>query len=141
MFMNDVSILVRQMRVFAERTMSDTDVGFPEQIVIMYLAGREVSNQDQIARFFDIDKGAIAKTIAKLEAKGLVHSKVNERNRREKTLSLSPEAHVVIKRMKETLLLWEEQIYEGITDEERHALERTMERMARNSHAMIEKGN
>lgn len=141
MFMNDVSILVRQMRVFAERTMSDTDVGFPEQIVIMYLAGREASNQDQIARFFDIDKGAIAKTIAKLETKGLVRSKVNERNRREKALSLSPDAHSVIKRMQETLRLWEEQIYEGITDEERRAVERTMERMAKNSHTMIKKGN
>ncbi len=141
MFMNDASILVRHMRVFAERSMADTGLGFPEQIVIMYLAGCETSNQEQIARFFDIDKGAIAKTIAKLEAKDLVESKVNEQNRREKTLSLTPEAHRVIERMGNALRDWETQVYAGIGDKDRRIVEQSIALMAKNSHAMIEKGN
>ena len=70
--MNDISIIVRHMRVFAERCMADEGLGFPEQLVIMCLAARKTSNQEQVASYLDIDKGAVAKTVAKLEAKGLV---------------------------------------------------------------------
>ena len=90
MFMNDISIIVRHMRVFAERRMAEEGLGFPEQLVIMCLAASGTSNQERIASFLDIDKGAVAKTVAKLEAKGLVDGRTNEDNRREKILSLSP---------------------------------------------------
>ena len=76
--MNDLSIIVRHMRVFAERCMADEGLGFPEQLVIMCLAARKTSNQEQVASYLDIDKGAVAKTVAKLEAKGLVDAQPNE---------------------------------------------------------------
>ena len=96
--MNDISIIVRHMRVFAERCMADEGLGFPEQLVIMCLAARKTSNQEQVASYLDIDKGAVAKRVAEL-----VDAQPNEENRREKLLSLSPAGRQAIERMAEAL--------------------------------------
>lgn len=141
MFMNDLSIIVRHMRVFAERCMGDTSLGFPEQIVLMYLTGNDGSNQEQIVRFFELDKGAIAKTVAKLEAKGLVVSRINENNRREKTLSLTPEAQRILEHMREALTIWQDRVFQGIDPESKRITEESVARMAKNSHLMIEGKN
>lgn len=140
MFMSDLSIINRRMRVYAERSLADTGLGFPEQLVIMYLAGQEASNQEQIARFLEIDKGAVAKTVAKLESKGLVESAVNERNRREKTLRLSPAAQPVIVRMRQVLGEWETRVYDGVLPGDRRIVEESVARMAQNSQAMLKEG-
>ena len=137
--MNDISIIVRHMRVFAERCMADEGLGFPEQLVIMCLAARKTSNQEQVASYLDIDKGAVAKTVAKLEAKGLVDAQPNEENRREKLLSLSPAGRQAIERMAEALATWEEGVFDGVDRQDRLAVERTVAQMARNSHVMIRK--
>lgn len=141
MLMNDLSIIVRHMRVYAERSLADTGLGFPEQLVIMCLAGRETSNQEHIARFLEIDKGAVAKTVAKLEAKGLVESKVNEQNRREKTLSLSPAAQPVIERMAEALAAWQDAMHAGIDPDDQRVFEACAARMAQNSNELLREAN
>lgn len=141
MLMNDLSIIVRHMRVYAERSLADTGLGFPEQLVIMCLAGSGTCNQEHIARFLEIDKGAVAKTVAKLETKGLVESKVNEQNRREKTLSLAPAAQPVIERMGEALAAWRERLHEGIDPDDRRIFEACAARMAQNSNELLKEVN
>lgn len=139
MFMSDVSVIVRHMRVFSERCLCDTGVGYPEQIAVMYLSKYEPTSQDQLVRLIGIDKGAIAKTIAKLQTKGFVHSTVNKLNRREKTLTLTKEGHALLARLGDALALWEQEVYRGITSEERLIIEKSMALMAQNSQAMIER--
>ena len=107
----------------------------------MYLAGNDGSNQEQIARFFELDKGAIAKTVAKLETKALVVSKVNDNNRREKTLSLTPEAQRILEHMGEALTMWQDRVFQGIDAESKRITEESIARMAKNSHLMIEGKN
>ena len=82
MFMSDISIIVRRMRTQAEHAMGGLEVGFPEQLVLMFLHSHGPSNQEAIVSALGVDKGAIAKTIAKLEAKDLVTRQVNPRNKR-----------------------------------------------------------
>lgn len=132
MFMKEISFIVRQMRVFAERNMTQYDLGFPEQLILMYLSERESSNQEQIARYLSIDKGAIAKTIAKLEKKNLVSSKTNVQDRREKTVALTPTAYSLLEKMEEVFADWEDRAYQGIEGQEKHALEQTIAVMAKN---------
>lgn len=85
--MSDISIIVRKMRTFAERNMAHRGIGFPEQLVLMSLLANGESNQESIAAEHGIDRGAITKTLAKLEAKGLVTRKVNSKNKREKIVA------------------------------------------------------
>lgn len=136
--MNDLSILVRQMRVYADRRFSKTESSFSEQLVLMYLIGHGPSSQMQVANGLKVDKGSIAKTIAKMEEKGFVSTKVNEKNRREKTISLAPGSSTTVDLMSEVLRDWEEGINEGIDPEDRKTFVCVLKRMVANSSAMIE---
>lgn len=136
--MNDLSILVRQMRVYADRRFSKTGSSFSEQLVLMYLIGHGPSRQMQVSNGLKIDKGAIAKTIAKMEEKGFISTEVNEKNRREKIISLAPGSSTAVDLMSEVLRDWEEKINEGIDPEDRETFVCVLKRMVANSSAMIE---
>lgn len=136
--MNDLSILVRQMRVYADRRFSKTESSFSEQLVLMYLIGHGPSSQMQVANCLKVDKGSIAKTIAKMEEKGFVSTEVNEKNRREKVISLAPGSSTTVDLMSEVLRDWEEKINEGIAPEDRKTFVCVLKRMVANSSAMIE---
>jgi len=135
--MNDISIVVRKMCVFAERSMAEEHIGFPEQVILMYLQGQGPSSQGQIACFFELDKGTISKTLNKMEQKGLITRVVNEQNKREKIVETTPAAERVIMRMPAVLHAWEEGVYRGISPEEIEVMERCIERMARNANEMV----
>lgn len=132
MFMSDVSIIVRKMRTAAEHGQSSSGVGFPEQLVMMCLNAHGPSNQEGIAAFLDIDKGAVAKTIAKLEEKGLVSRRTNPSNRRENKVVLQPAAKDVLADMRDSYRDFETRMFAGLSEEERDQLERLVALVARN---------
>lgn len=133
MFMADVSIIVRRMRVQSDRAMSDLGVGFPEQSVLMILRAYGAANQDAIASRLGIDKGAVAKTIAKLEEKSLVERAVNPKNKREKIVETTPQAEQVMKAMEETLKDMETMFFDGFSDEEIKTTTSLLARIAQNA--------
>lgn len=118
MFLSDISIVVRKMRTFAEKSLSEYDLGFPEQLVLMHLTAHGTSNQESIAASLDIDKGAITKTIAKLEAKGYVVRELNPNNRREKIVALTNNAQPAINALKQSFDSLQETIFKGLSAEE-----------------------
>ena len=137
MFMNDLSILVRQMCVFTERRLGDLGMGFPELVVIMYLSETGSCKQERIARHFEVDKGAISKTIAKLESKGYITREVNQQSRREKLVSLSACADPVIHRMRAELASWSDHVFADIPEDQRETALAVLAQMAANSSAMM----
>lgn len=135
--MNDISIVVRKMCIFAERNMSEDHLGFPEQIILMYLKGQGPSSQEQMACFFELDKGAVSKTLNKMEQKGLITRVVNAQDKREKIVEITPAAEQAIGRMSEVLSTWEHGVYEGISAEEAEITNRCVQRMAENANKMV----
>lgn len=138
--MRDISTVMRRMRVFGERRLAQHDLGFAEQLVIMYLAMKGESNQEAVARHFSLDKGSIAKTVAKLEARGLLVRKVSESDRRAKTLSLTPEAFALIDEMGAVSAELHEGMYAGLGAEEVAQFEATLAKIAENIVGMTERG-
>lgn len=132
MFMSDISIIVRKMRIAAERSQSSSGVGFPEQLVLMCLKTHGSSNQERIAAFLDIDKGAVAKTIAKLEKKKLVARETNPNNRRENKVVLQPAAEDVLAELHSSYKDFETTLLAGFSKEEKKQLEHLVARAAHN---------
>lgn len=132
MFMSDISIIVRKMRTFAERSLAEYELGFPEQLVLMYLTAHGTSNQESIATSLDIDKGAITKTIAKLEAKGYVARELNPQNRREKIVVLTEEAAPVVEALKRSFANLQEVLFKGLTANDVLQMSNSLERVAKN---------
>ena len=132
MFMSDVSIIVRKMRLIAEMRLSEFDIGFPEQLVIMYLGAHGASSQTEIVDEFEIDKGSIAKTLGKLEAKGLIKREENPNNRREKRVELTPAADRILRKMRSEHKQLDAIMFDGLTEEEIEATCRALSIIAGN---------
>ena len=118
MFMSDISVIVRKMRTQAERNQTFLGIGFPEQLVLMHLKANGSMTQDALAAGIDIDKGAIAKTVTKLEEKGLVSREVNSQNKRQKLVSLLPAANATLSAMGDSYLEFQSVMFEGLSDEQ-----------------------
>ena len=140
MFMSDVSIIVRKMRLMAEAHLSEYELGFPEQLVIMYLGAHGASNQAAIADALEIDKGSIAKTVGKLEAKGLVQRGENPADRREKRVELASAADGILRTMHAAHEELDRQLFAGLSDEEVEATCRALSIIANNL-VKAEEGN
>ena len=132
MFMADISIIVRRMRTQAERSIGEAGLGFPEQLVLMFLIGHDPSKQEAIATQLGVDKGAVAKTIAKLEEKGLVTRKVNPASKREKIVETTAAAAGLISAMNDMRRATEAALFAGFTDEEIQQTCAFLARIARN---------
>lgn len=118
MLMSDLSIIARHSRTFSERALLDYGLGFPEQLVLMYLANCANVNQETFANHFMIDKGSIAKTISKLEEKNLIERIENPVNKREKLIKLSADGAAILGIMEDALKQWNKIIYDGLTKAE-----------------------
>ncbi len=131
--MNSLSIIVRHSRIFCERKLQGLDLGFPEQIILMYLFENTNINQDAIAKYFIIDKGAIAKTLSKLEEKGFIERRENPDNKREKLISLSEKGLTIIDDMREIADDWNKNIFNGLNEGQIQEVIMILEKMAKNS--------
>lgn len=118
MLMADTSVIVRKMRVYADRCMNGGTIGFPERLILMFLKAHGSSNQEAIAEELQVDKGSIARTISKLEEKELVSREVNPNNKREKLVSLLPKAEEEFESMQDSYQQLEGIMFEGLSEED-----------------------
>lgn len=132
MFMRDLSVIERRMRIYAERSLSHLGIGFPEQVVVMQLSAHGICRQEDLAAHFSIDKGSIAKTVGKLESKGLVRRECNPADRREKLVELTEQGEAVVGSMADAYRVLEERMFKGLNQEELDVASRALERIAIN---------
>lgn len=139
MLMNNLSIIVRHSKVFCDRRLQDLGVGFPEQVILMFLSAKKGVNQDAIAQHFMLDKGAIAKTVKKLEEKELIERHQNPGNKRENLIAIAPQGQVILVEMEKALAEWNQVFFEGLNDEEIRQYEHMTDIIAANVARLNEK--
>lgn len=132
MLMSDLSIIVRGGQVFSTRKLSEHDLNAGEQAILMYLLGHDESNQESIAKFYMLDKGSIARTLAKLESKGFIDRKINDENQREKIITLTEKSKNIRCVLTDLLVDWNDLMYEGISEDEIKKFELITSKIAAN---------
>ena len=132
MLMNNLSIIMRHSRTFCERKLREYDIGFPEQVILMYLSRNNNVSQEDIAKYFMIDKGAIAKSLSKLESKDFVIRKENPYDKRGKLILLSPKGEHIISHMGTILDEWNQYFFMGLSIDEIEQFDRISKIMADN---------
>ena len=130
--MYKMSMIVRYSRIFSDRKLKKYDMNFGEEVIVMYLAANSGINQEAIAKHFMIDKGAIAKSINRLEEKQYIIKKQNPDNKRENLLWLSEKGMEIIEEMKGILEEWNALLYKDMTEEEVETVNRLIDRIADN---------
>jgi DNA-binding MarR family transcriptional regulator len=130
--MDNMSIIVRYCRMFAERKLKEYDLSFGEQVIMMFLSTHDNVSQDTISKKFMIDKGMIAKTLTKLEQKEIILRVQNLDNKRENIISLTQKGRDILNIMSGVLDEWNEIIYEGMSQEEIDWVKRLTGKMVKN---------
>jgi DNA-binding MarR family transcriptional regulator len=97
----------------------------------------EHANQDAIATRLDIDKGAVAKTLASLEKKQYVIRQENPDNRREKLVTVTPAGEAMNQRMVEMLKAWDDSLLIGLTSEEITQFEAISQKISINAKSFL----
>lgn len=139
MLMKDLSVITRLSRIYSIRRLSKFNLAHSEHEILMYLSKNNQVNQDMIAAYFLIDKGAIAKSLSKLEEKGYVDRVINPENHREKIISLTTKGMEIMEEMRDILVEWNNGIFNGLTLEEIANVERITGIIADNCTKLIQR--
>ncbi len=133
MLTHNFSIISRYSSIYAIRKLHKFDIGYAEFGVLMYLMAHDNVNQDTIARYYMIDKGAVTKTLQKLESKNFIERHVNMENQREKIIRLSLHGQKVVEEMKSIRKEWDDILLKGISKEEYDLLIKITHKLLQNA--------
>lgn len=106
--------------------------------LIMRLLRHDDVSQDSLAGDFLVDKGTVARTLARLEEAGFVTRTVDEDDRRVKRVRVTDRARELAPEVAATARAWGDKLLEGFTAEERRQALEYLQRMARNARQHFE---
>jgi DNA-binding MarR family transcriptional regulator len=129
---SDLSIIARGGEIFMSRCLSDFGITAAEAMILAYLYEHENPRQEDIAQFFMLDKGSVAKTLQKLERKELIERRINPEDQREKVILLTEKGCCVQDTCLSLKRIWHETMFGGIPHEEAAVFARVLEKIAHN---------
>lgn len=130
-------VLLNAGRKYGQIRCSDIDFNNTEMHICAYLKLRSPSSQDDIARAYSMDKTTVAKSISKLQLRGIVTKEVNSENRRENKISLTEEGNDVVKKIIKVQNDWIKEITKEIPEEEIRIFDSIATRMLEKSRGLL----
>ena len=100
---------------------------------ILYFLRKGCCTQEDVCIYFNMDKGRIARNLSELEEKGLVRRLINEKNKRQKFVSLTVRGNQVLEEIHRISGRWDEICFAGFTEEERGQQQDYLRRIAENA--------
>ncbi|MDD5959883.1 MAG: MarR family winged helix-turn-helix transcriptional regulator [Methanobrevibacter wolinii] len=87
-------------------------------------------NQEEIAKRCNINKGAVARSLKKLEDEGYLIREVDEDNRRQNKIKLTEKGEKNFKKIKEISLNYESKVLENLDDKQIRELKKLLKSIA-----------
>jgi DNA-binding MarR family transcriptional regulator len=134
---NDLSIIARGGEIFMSRCLSDFGITAAEVMILSYLYDHENPRQEDLAEFFMLDKGSVAKTLQKLEKKELIERQINPEDQREKVILLTEKGFCVRDTCLSLKKIWHETMFSGVSPESAAVFVRVLDKMAHNVTASL----
>lgn len=88
--------------------------------------------QEELAEYFNLDKGRMARSLASLEERNLIKRGVNERDRRQKLVTLTREGEKLVQKLEEIFEQWDRICYQGFSEEEQRMHQEFVKRITEN---------
>ncbi len=129
---SNLSLIARGSHMYFARRMKHYEIGMSEQMILMHLAAVDKENQDGIAQYFRLDKGAVAKITAKLALKGMITRDRNKDNLRENVIAITDKGRSLINELETVAKEWEKQVMKGFTEEQKQELREMLTKAATN---------
>ena len=96
--------------IYVNRNLEEYGINTTQLHLLFEIAHHTNINQEMIAARCNINKGAVARSIRKLEEKGLVKREIDENNRRQNRLSLTKDGEDILIKACGVLRDWEDSV-------------------------------
>ena len=131
-----ISIISKIQTVYFNRYLEKFNINTTQLHLLFIIYHNRDINQEEIANQCYINKGAVARSIKKLEDKNLITREIDQLNRRQNKISLTGEGEKILNETFDFLNQWEKEVYdENITDKE--LLEENLKKIAVKSMEII----
>ena len=108
-----IIMIARGQTTYLNHKLNDLGINSTQLHLLFEISNQNDLNQERISTRCNIDKGAVARSIRKLEEKGLVLRKIDDENRRQNKVSLTDEGQKTLDKSIELLDKFEDEVFNG----------------------------
>lgn len=117
---NLIAMIARGQSIYMNNRLGDLGINETQLHLLFEISHHDNLNQEKIATRCNINKGAVARSIRKLEEKGFVLRTIDENNRRQNMVSLTEKGRETLSKAIKVLKDWEDEVIKekGYVDKE-----------------------
>ena len=113
-----IGILAKAQSIYFNNMLSELDINITQLHILFEVAGDSTLNQEKIASRCNTNKGAIARSIKKLEDNGFIERTIDENNRRQNIISMTEKGEMTFNKSKDNLKEFEDILFENQQEKE-----------------------
>ena len=106
-----ISMISRGQEIYLNHQLKDLNINSTQLQLLFEISHQNNLNQERIASRCNFNKGSVARSIRKLEEKELIIREIDEKNRRQNKISLTPKGEEIIKKGIDVLNIWEDEVF------------------------------
>ena len=136
-----ISMIARAHTIYINHHLEEFGINSTQLHLLFEISHQENLNQEKIASRCSINKGAVARSIRKLEEKGLVKRQIDENNRRQNKVSLTSKGKETLEKSYEILNNWENEVIKPKGYIEKELLQQILKEIAIKTIELNNKGD
>lgn len=106
-----ISIIAKNQTLYLNHHLEEFDINASQLHFLFEISHQNEINQENLSSRCNVDKGAVARSIKKLEDKGLVKRQIDDNNRRQNIISLTSKGKKTLEKAIKKLNDWEDYIF------------------------------
>lgn len=106
-----ITMIARGQTIYLNHHLEEFGINATQLHLLFEISHQQNVNQEKIASRCNINKGAVARSIRKLEDNGFVKRQIDENNRRQNQVSLTPKGEKTLHESIKLLNEWESEVY------------------------------
>lgn len=127
-----ITMIARGQTIYLNHHLKNLGINSTQLHLLFEISHQKHINQEKIASRCNINKGAVARSVKKLEENELVIRTIDEENRRQNKVSLTPEGEKTLNESIQLLKTWEDEVLcDNIIEKE--LLQKALKKIALNT--------
>ncbi len=131
-----VGLISKSFTYYVNQELKSLEINETQLSYLIEIKFHKGINQHEVASNCNIDKGAVARSLRKLEEQGLILRKVDDENRRQNNIFLTEKGNETLEKSKEILDKWDFEIYEGINQKDKEKTHEVLKKLVLKSFEM-----
>ena len=125
-----ITIIAKGLSIYLNHNLEDLGINATQLQLLYEISYQDNINQEKIANRCNINKGAVARSIRKLEDNGFVARKIDENNRRQNKVSLTQKGRQTLSKAYKVLMSWEDEVIQDKEYVDREVLQLVFKEIA-----------